>query len=125
MVRQATRYSVISGHQEFVAQNPGVQMTVDNSVYFVRMQLHEPADGSSHLSLGNWEEILTDDEQAAGVTAARSKDNFDEGLYCKNLVQPQNCTSNIRLAKINFKHWPIIVFTNFIGKYPNLELTSN
>ena len=116
MVRQATRFSVIAGHDEFVARNPGVKTVVDNSIYFVKMQLHEPTNGSSHLDLGNWEEILPEEEREAGVTPARSHDNRDEGLYCKDLVPPANCTSNIRLAKINFGHWPIIVLANFVGK---------
>ena len=96
---------------------PDMQSAVDNSIYFVKMSLHEPADGSSALKLGNWQEILTDEEEANGVRPSKSHNNRDEGLFVKDLVPPADCTSNIRLAKINFAHWPIIVFTNFIGKY--------
>lgn len=82
----------------------------------MKVSLHEPADGSSALKLGNWQEILTDEEMANGVQPSRSTNNHDDGLFVKDLVPPADCTSNIRLAKINFAHWPMIVFTNFIGK---------
>ena len=116
MVRQATRFTVIKGHDEFVRRNPGVKTVVDNSIYFIKMQLHEPTNGSSHLELGNWEEILPEEEREARVQPARSHNDYDEGLFCKKLVPSTDCTSNIRLAKINFSNWPIIVFANFVGK---------
>ena len=96
--------------------NPNIRTTVDNSLYFARFSLKEPRDGSAHVKLGNWEEILTEEEQAANVQPSRSKDDYDEGLFCKNLASPADCTSNVRLAQLNVGHWPIIVFTNLVGK---------
>ena len=117
MVRQATRYSVVAKHAEFIAQNPSVVSTVDSSIYFAKFQLHEPSDGNGHVKLGNWEEILSDEEKDAGVVPSRSSNDYDAGLYCKDLVKRADCTSNIRLAKINFGNWPIIVVANFMGEY--------
>ena len=97
-------------------RNPNIRSAVDNSLYFTRFSLKEPRDGSAHVKLGNWEEILTDEEQAAGAQPSRSKDNRDDGLFCKDLAPPADCTSNVRLAQLNVGHWPIIVFTNFIGE---------
>ena len=83
------------------------------------MNLFEPADGSSVLKLGNWQEIIPAEEEAVGVVPHASVNNRDEGLYCKDLVPPAECTSNIRLAKIDFGRWPIIVIQNFMGKLSN------
>ena len=85
-------------------------------MYFTKFQLSEPRDGSARVKLGNWEEILTDEEISAGVQPAKSKNNRDDGLYCKDLAPPSECTSNVRLAQLNVGHWPIIIFNNFIGK---------
>lgn len=115
-MRQATRFSLVNGHRGFVDARPDVQAAIDNSIYFVKVALHEPTDGSSALKLGNWREILTEEEVANGVRPVQSVNNHDNGLFIKDLVPPADCTSNIRLAKINFAHWPIIVLANFCGK---------
>ena len=117
MVRQATRYTVVRDCDDLVNSNASIRDRVDESIYFAKFDLHEPTDGSSNLVLGNWVELLSADEQDAGVTPARSKDNYDEGMFTKNLAKPADCTSNMRLAVIDFRHWPIKVFLNFIGTF--------
>ena len=108
---------MVKGHGAYLKDHPNVQSMIDSSIYFAKFQLKEPSDGSSTLKLGNWEEILPDEEKDAGVVPARSVDDYDEGLYCKELAKPNECNSNIRLAVINVGNWPIVMYTNFVGKY--------
>ena len=114
MVKQATRYHVVSDLDKVVTSR--VQGAVDNSIYHAKFALYEPTDGSSHIELGNWEEILPDEEKETGVQPARSHDNFDAYLFKKELVDRSKCTSNIRLCVVNVRNWPLRVFLNFIRK---------
>ena len=94
-MRQATRTNVIPGLERFIKDHSNVQSRVDGSLYFVKIQLQEPTDGSSHLQLGNWVELQSDVDNANGVPPACSKENFDAGLYKPDLVPPEECTSNM------------------------------
>ena len=114
LVKQATRYHVVPDLDKVVTGN--VQSVVDDSIYNAKFALHEPTDGSSHIELGNWEEILPDDQKEAGVQPAHSTNNFDPYLFKKELVDRSKCTSNIRLCVVNVRNWPLRVFLNFIRK---------
>ena len=117
MVRRATRSCVIPGLDNFIKNHPTLQARVDNSLYFVKFSLHEPADGSSRLKLGNWVELQSAVDNANGVEPARSTNNYDAGLFNSNLMPPADCTSNMRVAVIDFGGWPIKAVVNFQGKY--------
>ena len=116
MVRRATRCGVIPGMDKFVQTHPTLQARVDNSLYFVKFDLHEPADGSSRLKLGNWVELQSAIDNANGVEPARSTNNYDAGLFNSKLVPSADCTSNMRVAVIDFGGWPIKTVVNFKGK---------
>ena len=105
------------GLDQFVKAHPHLQARLDASVYFVKIQLREPTDGSSHLQLGNWIELQSDFDNANGVVPSQSKNNFDAGLYKPELVPPEECTSNMRVAMLDLGNWPIIALMNFHGKF--------
>lgn len=116
MVRCATRFTVTPGLDDFVKKRPHLQARLDSSLYFVKFQLKEPTDGSSHLQLGNWVELQSDFDNANGVEPSRSKDNYDAGLYKPELVPQEECTSNMRVAVLDMGNWPIKTIMNFQGK---------
>ena len=117
LVRKVTRCNVIPGMDQFVKSHPNLQARLDSSVYFVKVQLHEPTDGSSHLRLGNWVELQSEFDNANGVPPSQSKDNYDAGLFKPDLVPPAQCTSNMRVAFLDMGNWPIIALMNFHGKF--------
>lgn len=115
MVRKTTRCTLVPRLDAFVKAHPHLQARLDSSVYFVKVQLKEPTDGSSHIQMGNWVELQSEVENANGVEPSRSKDNFDAGLYKPELVPPEECTSNMRVAILDMGNWPIIAVANFHG----------
>ena len=101
---------------EFMRDNPYVVDRTDNSFYFCNFKLKEPQDGSDALKLGNWTELQTE-EQANVVPAACSKDNRDDGLFHPELAPDEESTSDIRLAVLDVRQWPVLVYINFMGKF--------
>ena len=114
-MEQATRSPLMPLVADYMRDNPHVADRTDDSFYFCNFKLREPKDGSEALQLGNWTELLTE-EQANVVPPACSKDNRDDGLFHPELAPDEEATSDIRLAVLDVKQWPILVYINFMGK---------
>ena len=100
---------------DFVRANPHIADRIDYSLCFANFELHEPACGSDAHKLGNWVELVSDQE-AEVSPPARSTNNRDEGLYVPDLAESGECSSNIRLAVVDTKQWPTIIYLNMMGK---------
>ena len=116
MLEQATRSPMLPYVKEFVRDNPHVADAVDCSLYFATFKLASPESGSEAFKLGGWTEIL--DEQAAGtVNPSKSNGNRDDGLYNPELVPEEECDLDIRLACVDVRQWPPVIYVNFMGEF--------
>ena len=116
MIEQATRSSMMPMVQSFMRDNPHTSDRVDNSLYFATFKVAEPEHGSDALRLGNWTELLPE-EEAAVVAPACSKNNRDDGLFEPELASDEDCSTSIRLGVVDVRHWPPIIYINFMGKF--------
>ena len=116
MLEQATRSPMMPYVKDFVRDNPHVADAVDCSIYFATFKLSSPESGSEAFKLGGWTEIL--DEQAAGtINPSKSDGDRDDGLYNPELAPDDECDLDIRLAVIDVRQWPPVIYCNFMGKF--------